>query len=230
MKNNIGTRMKGNYEDRYRVYLTRRTPVIVRVDGKAFHTLTRKCEKPFDSNFNIVMRDTAGYLANNMQGAKVVYVQSDEISVLLTDYDDLQTDAWFDYNVQKIVSVTASMATAIFNYYLKDNFNDKVGLFDGRAFNIPKEEVANYFLWRQEDWIRNSVQMLAQAHFSHKQLHKKNQKDMLLMLEEVGVRWDELEPRWKNGIFFIKDENGMIFHDDFRVSQSRDVINNLVGV
>ena len=90
-KDSLGDRMKDYYENRNRTHLTRRTPVIIRVDGKAFHTLTNSMDKPFDEQFIKMMQDTAIYMAENVQGCKAVYVQSDEISLLLTDYDKLST-------------------------------------------------------------------------------------------------------------------------------------------
>lgn len=188
--------MKNNYEQVYRIKLTRRTPVIIRLDGKAFHTLTRKCKKPFDSIFQRTMMETALFICDEIQGAKCAYIQSDEISMLLTDFDTLATDAWFDYNLQKITSVSAGMASSHFSKAWGGQ-----GIFDSRAFNIPKEEVCNYFVWRQQDWQRNSIQMYARAHYSHKQLHKKSSADIHEMLHEKGCNWADLEPLWKNGAF-----------------------------
>jgi tRNA(His) 5'-end guanylyltransferase len=200
MKDSLGDRMKNNYEKRARTFLTRRTPVIMRLDGKAFHTLTRSCDKPFDSNFSYSMNTTAMELVREIQGAKVAYIQSDEISILITDFDRLTTDAWFDYNVQKMTSISAGIASVTFS----ESFG-KIGLFDSRVFNIPKEEVANYFVWRQNDWVRNSLSMLAQAHFSHRQLHKQSQADMHEMLHTKGINWAKLIPRLKNGTFITKN-------------------------
>ena len=198
-KDSLGDRMKANYENRYRIKLTRRMPIILRLDGKAFHTLTRSCDKPFDDFFQTTMINTAFTLCTEVQGVKCAYAQSDEISLLVTDFDKLSTDAWFDYNLQKMVSVSAGIASANFT---KDY--GKIGIFDCRAFNIPKEEVCNYFVWRQKDWIRNSVSMLAQAHYSHKELHKKNQADMHEMLHEKGINWANVAPQFKNGGFLSK--------------------------
>jgi tRNA(His) guanylyltransferase len=155
----LGTRMKDNYENRFRYQLTRRIPVIIRVDGRAFHTLTQGCE-PFDLKFSKAMTDTAIYLCNEIQGVKCVYKQSDEISLLLVDYDLITTQAWFDYNLQKIVSISAALASVKFTELF-----GKFATFDSRAFNIPIDEVCNYFIWRQKDWLRNSIEMLAQSHF-----------------------------------------------------------------
>jgi tRNA(His) 5'-end guanylyltransferase len=200
-KDSLGNRMKDNYENAYRIKLTRRTPVIIRLDGKAFHTLTKSCEKPFDENFNKSMVGTMRALCEEIQGVKCAYTQSDEISLLLTDFDTIDTQAWFDYNLQKLVSISAGMATIAFYKLYR-----LTGIFDARAFNIPKDEVKNYFIWRQIDWERNSIQMLAQAHYSHKELHKKNKADMHEMLHEKGINWADLEPKWKNGTFLFKDQ------------------------
>lgn len=224
-KDSIGNRMKTNYEHRQRFYLTRRTPVIIRLDGKAFHTLTRHCEKPFDDHFTQSMDQTAFYLCKNIQGAKVAYVQSDEISILLTDFDKLTTEAWFDYNLQKVTSISAAMASVYFSSIFSCTH---MALFDSRAFNIPKEEVSNYFVWRQQDWVRNSLQMLAQSHFSHKQLHNKNQADMHEMLHEKGINWAGLPNRYKNGCFLFQVVGQWIKLKNYIVTQDRTKIENLL--
>lgn len=198
----IGTRMKENYENRYRLYLTRRTPVIIRLDGKSFHTVTKKCKKPFDEEFSNAINGTAIALCYEIQGVKLAYIQSDEISLLLTDFDKLNTDAWFNYNIQKMTSIAAGEAS----YQFSQLFNYK-GLFDCRVFNIPKEEVVNYFIWRQKDWIRNSIQMLAQSHYSHKELHQKNIPDIHEMLYSKKINWAKLEDKWKNGTCISKNES-----------------------
>jgi len=188
---NLGNRIKTYYEDRYRIYLTRRTPVIIRLDGKAFHTLTRKFEKPFCIKFIDSMTETAITLCKNIQNVQCAYVQSDEISLFLKDYSELTTEAWFDYNVQKMASVSAAIATSVF----KDSMNIKnLVSFDSRVFNIPKEEVCNYFIWRQKDWVRNSVNMLAQSNFSHKELQGKSISKVHDMLHTKNINWADLEP------------------------------------
>lgn len=223
-KDSIGNRMKENYEFRSRIKLTRRIPVIIRLDGNAFHTLTRNCEKPFDEKFSFAMCNTAVDLCNEIQGCKCSYVQSDEISLLLTDFDKLNTDAWFDYNKSKIESISASKASLYFtNYYWKSS-SGKFCCFDSRSFNIPKEEVRNYFIWRQKDWIRNSVSMLAQSLYSHKQLHGKNQKDMHEMIHEAGYNWAKLGSKWKNGIFIYRDNNNIITEEDMIFTEEKGSI------
>lgn len=191
----LGDRMKENYENRAKTFLVRRMPVIIRLDGKAFHTFTKGLKKPYDEIFHNTMNATMKYLCENIQGCKLGYTQSDEITLLLTDYDTLTTDAWFDYNVQKICSVSASMATMAFNKFLRNNFNAvdldadleyvkmlfkklDCAMFDSRCFNIPTEEVTNCFIWRQQDATRNAIQMLGQCNFSHKELHNKSCNDI----------------------------------------------------
>lgn len=199
----IGTRMKKNYEDRSSSFLTRRMPVILRIDGKAFHTYTRPFKRPFSDKLNRAFVHTAHKMGKEIQGAKFAYHQSDEVSFLITDFDHLTTEAWFDYNVQKMTSVAASLFTGYFNNFMeKDSpVSDKYGIatFDARVFNIPKEEVVNYFLWRQQDWWRNSISMLTRHYYSHKECHRKKTKDMHDMLHEKGVNWNDLPFKWKNG-------------------------------
>lgn len=205
----LGTRMKEAYENRYRISLTRRTPVIIRLDGRAFHTFTRKYDKPFSAELMNSMDSAACYVAEDIQGCKLAYVQSDEVSFLLTDYDNLETEAWFDYNLQKMVSVAASMMSVKFvaELCLAQPMSINLPVFDGRAFNIPKEEVANLFLWRAKDWQRNSLQMYARSFFSHKQLHNKGTTEIHEMLHSIDKNWTtDLQPYQKNGTFLIRSE------------------------
>lgn len=197
-KDSLGDRIKGNYEDRQRFYLTRRTPVIMRLDGKAFHTVTRDSVKPYDDNIIAIMQATALKLIQEIQGAKCAYVQSDEINILLTDFDTLQTEAWFDYNLNKMTSISAAIASVEFSKLF-----GKSVYFDSRAFTVPKEEVINVFRWRYLDWLRNSIQMLAQSLYSQKQLQNKNTAILQDMCVEKGINWGSLEPVYKNGSFYL---------------------------
>jgi len=222
MKDQLGDRMKDFYEDRTRYKLGRRTNTIIRIDGKAFHTYTKGLNRPFDSGLMEDMNKTAEFLCQNIQGAKFAYVQSDEISILVTDYDDISTHAWFDGNIQKMSSIAASLATAEFNRLrlARKLYNDptsvfpeiissyKLAMFDARVFQIPyQEEVINYFIWRQQDATRNSISSVAQAHFSTKELHgkKTNQMQDMLMLEK-GINWNDFMPREKRGSIICKVE------------------------
>lgn len=205
-KTTLGTRMKENYENRTKQFLTRRCPTIIRIDGKAFHTYTKGLKKPFDEGLIEDMQETTKFLCEQIQGAKLGYTQSDEISILLTDYDNLQSQAWFDYNVQKITSITASLATAKFNELRLNRLHKKLAFFDARVFQVPeKEEVVNYFIWRQQDAERNSISMLAQSLYSHKQLFKKNTSNMQEMCFQKGYNWNDLPYEQKRGSFIVKN-------------------------
>lgn len=212
-KDGLGDRIKSNYENRGRFYLTRRTPVMIRLDGKAFHTYTKYCKKPYDLDLIEDMTNAAFDTAKKIQGCVAFYHQSDEVTFLLTDYQNLESDAWFDYNKSKIETITSSMMTAHFNCARWDAGD--YAYFDARSFNIPKEEVVNAFLWRIRDWTRNSVAMAAQSMFSHKELHGKNitqQKEMLL---EKDFNWEELSHQLKYGSLYI-NEGGT---DNFKTVQ-----------
>lgn len=219
MKDNIGDRMKEQYENRTRYFLPRRTYTIIRLDGKAFHTYTRHFERPFDKKFTQTMDETAEYLLNNIQGASLAYVQSDEISLLLTDFETIQTDAWFNGNIQKIVSVSAAMASSYFNYIIESKNN--LALFDSRTFTIPdKTEVKNYFIWRQKDNIRNSIQMLAQSLYSHKELTGKTIQDQHDMIHEKNKNWAKEPDRFKNGNTLYKSmDNKIIINSEIIFTQ-----------
>lgn len=272
----LGDRMKNNYENRYRFYLTRRMPVIIRVDGNAFHTFTRGLDRPFDADFMKIMQKTCLSLCQNIQGCVGGYVQSDEISLLLVDYQTLESDAWFDYNLQKITSLAAARATMTFNELVSDlvaaydvegyacsqieGEEDKEAIcfekaklwqtkmnramFDARAFNIPKEEVCNYFIWRQKDATRNSIQAAGQAQFSHKELDRKSQSDIQEMLFQKGINWNNYSIPEKRGSFVrrytetIEREDGIVivrspwYIDDLMpiLTEDRNYIEKLVYI
>lgn len=228
-KDNLGNRMKENYENRSKTQLLRRTPVIIRLDGKAFHTFTKGFEKPFDKTMVEAMQATMLALCKEIQGCVLGYTQSDEITLVLTDYTNLETSAWFNYDVQKICSVSASMATLIFNEYFSrqcllyladysagiNNAHSRAmsvgALFDARCFNIPKEEVTNCILWRQQDATRNSINTVAQANFPHKELQGLNVNQIQdKLFKEKNINWDNLPICLKRGSCCVKREvNGI---------------------
>ena len=238
-------RMKENYEYPYNFRLTKRTPVIIRIDGKAFRTFTKHFGKPFDPILTHAMQLTMLELCKNIQGATFGYTQSDEISILLQDYENLETSAWFDYEVQKLSSVTASMATLYFNKFFKElvaqlslpgekthearlNAAFNGALFDARCFNIPKEEVANYFICRQSDAVRNSVQMAGQACFKSNELNKKSINDILSMLLEKGVNWEDYRTCEKRGTACYKAEEWDIDYTTPLFTEDREYIEKYV--
>ena len=226
-KDALSVRMKEFYENRTRIYLPRRTYTLIRIDGRSFSNYTKNLERPFDDGFINDMDETAIYLCKNIQGAKFAFVQSDEISILITDFDTLQTDAWFDGNIQKIVSVAASMATAKFNQlrwirFVNEKYNNttdkiewvwfmnasklKLAEFDARVFSVPsKSEVANTIIWRQIDTLRNSISSVAQSLYSHKELNNKNTSDMQEMIHLKGQNWNDYPAKLKRGRFIEKE-------------------------
>lgn len=231
----LGKRMKEYYEQIPKTRLMRRCPVAIRIDGKAFHTFTRGFAKPFDEVLIKSMQETMEYLCENIQGCVLGYTQSDEITLILVDYKNLNSSAWFDYEVQKMCSIAASMATMAFNKFFEQNVFEfdnllpsKIGMderdfrniaqsyevavnkgamFDARVFNIPKEEVTNLIYWRQLDATRNSIQMVGQANFSHKALQNKscNMIQDMLMTEK-GINWNDYPTHQKRGSCCIKEE------------------------
>ncbi len=245
MKNDaLGDRMKEFYEDRTRIKLPRRTFTIIRIDGKAFHTYTKGLQRPFDQGLIEDMNATTAYLCKNIQGVKFGYVQSDEISLVLTDFDDLGTHAWFDNNLQKMVSVAASMATAKFNQLrmaratwegndiegmldVDDIQNFKLAMFDARAFQIPFiDEVKNYFIWRQQDAVRNSISSVAQSLYSTKELHGVKTDQMQELIFQKGINWNDYDFRMKRGAvigkveIITKNENGTFTRNKWQVIET----------
>ncbi len=211
----LGDRIK-RYERVFNQTLVPRSPVFIRIDGKSFHTFTRGCDKPFDQVLIDAMVYAAKMTSKEMSGFKLAYVQSDEATFMLTDFDTHSTQGWFDYEVNKLVSLSASAFTAYFNSYWF-NYKDvkrgyggtdgesKMAMFDSRAFSVPLDDAPNVFIWRQRDWERNSIQMLARAHFSHKECDRKKIPDLHEMLHDKGVNWAKIDDQLKNGTFIESD-------------------------
>lgn len=238
MNDEFGQRIKDQYENRTRYFLPRRTYTLLRLDGKAFHTYTRGLQRPFDKGLSEDMDSAIIAMLPEIQGAVFAYTQSDEISILLTDFEKPATSAWFDGNIQKMSSVAASIMTAEFNKYrtvrnfiqaniiknvalygeILDIFeNPPLAYFDCRCFIIPdRVEVMNYMRWRQQDCIRNSVSMVAQANYSHKELHGKSQSDMHEMLHQKGVNWaTDFTDGEKNGRVVLKETYDQVANAEF---------------
>lgn len=245
-RSDLAERMKG-YEKRNRYYLQRRMPVILRLDMRAGHSFTRGFKRPFDEVFIKSMQDTAKYLCENIQNCKLSYQQSDEITLLLVDYDKLNTDCFFDYRVDKLCSIAASMATMAFNRAFANNVGDyctytyecmdnthenyehilslaveKGAMFDARCFNIPKEEVTNLLYWRQDDAAKNSIQMVGRTFFSHKELHKKSRNDIQdMLMTQKGINWNDFPTYQKRGSCCIKTEE--------KITEDITIIKNRFG-
>jgi len=202
-KDNLGDRIK-KYEDCYRTYLPGKLPIILRLDGKAWHTLTKKCEKPFDLKLISALDETAMYVCNNMQSVHLAYCQSDEIQFLIYN-PKFETSPWYDNNLQKMVSISAGLASSYFTSISHKVFGEtKIAQFDSRVFIVPLHEVVNTFCWRQQDSTRNSIQMLARSMFSHKQCNNKNCVELKDMCLQAGINWEDLPTSQKRGRCVIK--------------------------
>lgn len=213
----LGDRMK-RYEVVTQASLMRRTPIIIRIDGKAFHTFT-KClpnldeslkASPYSVKMYETMAGTCAALFTKIQNVQFVYSQSDEISILLKDWDTHETQQWFDGNLQKLTSVSASIATAAFNFHFsivrEPNWVGDLAFFDARAFNVPESEVVNYFIWRQQDASRNSIQMFGRHYFSHKQMHGKNVSQIQdMLMDQHNFNWNDAPTWMKRGFAVYKN-------------------------
>lgn len=226
-RDDLGNRMKTFYEEIPKTKLMRRCPVICRLDGRSFHTFTRGFKRPFDDVLIKTMQETAKYLCENIQGCQLAYTQSDEISLLLIDYQRFETSAWFDYEIQKMCSISASMTAMVFNKIFRDMVGElhikgvleeeyscilykaaqNGAMFDSRVFNIPREEVTNYFYWRQLDASRNSIQMVGQANFSHKELQYKSCNDIQdMLMTQKDINWNDFPTYQKRGSCVVKED------------------------
>lgn len=219
------------YERVTKHQLQKRTYTIIRVDGRSFHNYTKNLNKPFDHTLTGCMGETARALVEEIQGAKLAYFQSDEISIVATDFDNHETEPWFGGIVQKVASVSASVATAAFNNYAREyKLGPTTAQFDSRVFSIPsRHEVVNYLIWRQQDAERNSLQMFARSIFSHKQLDGKNSRQIHDMLHGAGENWNNLPEGDKRGRCISKEDGKWKL--DFRIpifTKDRDYIESKI--
>lgn len=219
----IGNRMK-EYERVTEMMLPYRIPVILRVDGRAFHTITRKrFGKKWSLEFTEQMVATAKAVMKEIQGCNFCYSQSDEISFLITDYKTIRTDAWFSYDVRKMTSISASIAAATFS-----QIYGQVVAFDSRVFSIPQDDAVNYFLWRQIDATRNAIQMAGREYFSHKEMHLKS----CSMIQEMlfhghGINFNDYPVIRKRGFCIV---NGELDKEIPIFSKDREYIEKFVNV
>lgn len=240
----LSDRMK-EYENETRFYLKKKKPVLIRIDGKAFHTYTNSFEKPFDEFITKSMQETMKFLCENIQGCVLGYTQSDEITLLLVDYNNKNTDAWFGYNVQKMASVASSMATLSFNKIIKNliSNNDEIddakreillnkdAMFDARVFQLPITEVVNCFIWRQRDAIRNSIQAVGYYVFSHKETMGIKTSELIEKLKnEKNIDWNKLPLTLQRGSCCIRDVETKMWTIDNNIpifSNNKEYIKNL---
>lgn len=226
---NLGDRMKA-YEETFTTVLPPTMPIVVRIDGRAFHTYTSKMNfnKPYDIILRNAMIAGAEELVNDAQNAKLAYIQSDEITLVMV-LDRFESQHWFGGVKRKIESISASLVTNGFNRRLMRNLDTRYiewAVFDARAFSLPFGEVLNNLHWRIVDAERNSIHMLAQSYFSHKELQGVSTKEMQNMLfENYGVNWSHRSPEFKRGHLVLK--NGVITGVP-RVPENRDWWNKVL--
>jgi tRNA(His) 5'-end guanylyltransferase len=229
----LGDRMK-RYENAFSTSLPWRLPVIIRVDGKAFHSWTRGLKRPFDEGFMAAMDAVALNLCQEISGAVLAYVQSDEISVLAVNDQTIQTEPWFGNQVQKLVSVSAAIASARMTAESVGLFDQmKIAHFDARAFVLPDEgEVANYLIWRQQDASRNSLQSLARSLYSDKELHKKRAGELHDLCHAKGHNWNDLPIRQKRGRCVVREKSKLVTDSDgtARVKKGRWYVDNAIPI
>ena len=221
----LSSRMK-NYESCYGFKIPNRSYVIIRLDGKGFSKYTKAFDKPFDDLLSNVM-DVATVELCNYMNPLFAYTQSDEISLVFSTIENIESEMVFDGKLQKLCSISASKVTAAFNKtmlrllatfkYKPEEISEKLlngtfpeieAVFDSRVFVIPDfRDVSNYFVWRQQDCTRNSVSMAASANFSHKLLEGKSSAEKQEMLfQEKGINWNDYANKYKRGTVIKKQQ------------------------
>lgn len=230
----IDIRMKA-YEHCYRLFIPKKMYVIIRLDGKAFHSFTKGLDRPFDKGLMDDMDATTKYLCENIPNCKVGYVQSDEISLVLCDDASHETEPWFGNNLQKICSVSSSMCTAKFNQvramrWMRGSGTEdiwdtryedecKLAHFDSRVFILPNaSEVLNYLKYRSDDATRNSISSVAQSLYSDRELHGIKSNQQQEMIFQKGINWNDYSYREKRGGTFAKVEKEEKFFEEIEES------------
>lgn len=214
MKDTLGDRLKEKFENSFRITLPQRTYGILRIDGKSFHTFTKRLPKPYCEDLARTLDMAAIAVCSEMMGTCLAYGQSDEYSFLFTDFEKYETQMWFNGNIQKIVSVSSSIFTAEFNRewsHVRPLESSEIAMFDARVFVIPnRKDVFDYFHWRQVDAFRNSLNMFASCYFSHKELMGKSSADKHEMLHNIEVNWNNCNTDQKHGRVICKIPNKRI--------------------
>jgi tRNA(His) guanylyltransferase len=247
LKDALGERMK-SYEDVNRTYLTAGIPKLLRLDGKAFHTLLRGAEKPYDISVMDSMVKAAAAVMKEIGGsARFAYIQSDECSIAINDKMTIDSEPWFGNNVQKMVSISSAIMSVNFTQAFNDPNTkhrfaiptaqvDAVALmrpayFDARIFQVPNVvEMHNAVLWRQFDASKNSISQYARSYFSHKELQNKNGSEMQdMMMLQKNFNWNNA-PTWtKRGVLVYRIDRSR--KDDIvSTCKNLEIINGNIAV
>lgn len=168
------------------------------------------------------MIETAKTVQKDMQGCEICYCQSDEISFLLTDYKTIATEAWFKYDARKMISISASLASAVFS-----RLHGKNVCFDSRVFSVPQDDVTNYFIWRQIDATRNATQFAGREYYSHKEMNNKNCNEIQEMLFQKGINFDKYPTIRKRGFCVV---NNIVDTEIPIFTKDRNYIDQFVNV
>jgi tRNA(His) guanylyltransferase len=226
MLDNLGNRMKA-YEAAAAQQLPPRMPMLIRIDGRAFHTYTQGFEKPWDTSIRDGLSRIGEALLREIPGAKLAYCQSDEITVLVTDYDSLGFEGWFKKSVQKMASVSASIATAAFNHHMGSRAGVGLATFDARCFVLPQQDVCNAFIWRQNDAERNSVLGYCQTIWKQNEIHGLKCVDLRKRLEAYGVPWERRATWEKRGWCVTRKVLTMTAMEWLRSNHSERLVGNV---
>lgn len=203
MLDSLGDRMKFyEHSTMDSSLLLPKIPIIARLDGVAFHSYTKGLKRPYDEALSNAMIKTTKYLAES-SNALIGYTQSDEISLMWL-VDGFENQMWFNGKVQKLISILSSLCSVKFNS-LREDYTERIGVFDCRVWNVPtKEEAYNYFLWRERDASKNSITMAASVYYSHKELHGKHSNEKQELLFQKGINWNDYPAFFKRGSFIKK--------------------------
>lgn len=211
-----------NYEDVYRYRLPPNQITLLRADGRSFHTWGRGLEKPFDESFIDYMDRIGLALCKDLMNVRMAYLQSDEISVIMVRGQESSQD-WFGGNIQKIVSIAASIATAAASRpgYMHQAIAGTPN-FDARVFVLPSlDETVNALIWRQRDWERNSIQMLARSLYGQKEMENKKREDLHEMIHAKGKNWNDLPVHLRRGRCIVK------VPEPFKTPDGQDIIRHV---
>jgi tRNA(His) 5'-end guanylyltransferase len=203
MNDELGDRMKIFEGIEANRILIPKLPIMIRLDGKSFHVFCRGLKRPYDKRFSDLMIKVTKALVNETN-AIIAHTSSDEISLALYT-DKIKSQLFFNGRIQKIISVTASIATAYFNKHLPDYIPEKaskLAFFDCRVWNVPSlEEACNTFMWRELDASKNSISMAGQSVYSHKELQHKHSGEIQEMLFQKGINWNDYPSFFKRGSY-----------------------------
>jgi len=191
-------------------------PLLARLDGRSFHTFTKKFPRPYFPTMSKWMQELTAFLVDDTN-ACIGYTQSDEIS-LVWNLTSESSQFLFGGRFQKLTSVLAGLASAKFNQLvLKDSpsMAHMLPCFDCRVWQVPDlDTAADVFKWRELDATKNSITMAASTEYSHKELHCKTGKEKIEMLWQKGIDWNAYPTFFKRGTYFRRELFSVYLSED----------------